>query len=169
MRLAAAAILLLAFFFPVPAKAQSFSDNYPQAEHWFGNVIAPAASARTIKGYKAASASRSCLTAATRAVLDRLEARFGAVKVISTCRKGAVIAGSGGKPSYHRYGKAVDFDVPRGVNKRDMVRWLYANNKGLVMTYARMNHIHFDTGSYHKIACGGCGKSKARRAYAAAR
>lgn len=42
MRLAAAAILLLALCFSFPAKAQTFSDNYPQASHWFGNVVAPA-------------------------------------------------------------------------------------------------------------------------------
>lgn len=41
MRLAAAAILLLSLIFSAPANAQSFSDNYPQAEHWFGNVVAP--------------------------------------------------------------------------------------------------------------------------------
>lgn len=115
-------------------------------------------------------ASRACLTAETRAVLNRLEARFGAVKVISTCRPGATIAGTR-KPSYHRYGMAVDFNVPKGVSKQAMVRWLYDNNKGVVMTYKYMGHIHFDTGSYHTIACGGCGKSKhrkPRRAYAAA-
>lgn len=39
MRLAAAAMLLFALCFS--AQAQSFSDNYPQAEHWFGNVVAP--------------------------------------------------------------------------------------------------------------------------------
>lgn len=41
MRLAAAATLLLALFFS-PANAQTFSDNYPQASHWFRNVVAPA-------------------------------------------------------------------------------------------------------------------------------
>jgi hypothetical protein len=152
--------LLCALFFVQPAEAS-----------WLGNptLFGPQVQERTLSGYRKASASRSCLTAETRGVLARLEARFGAVKVISTCRPGAVIAGSGGRPSYHRYGKAVDFNVPRGVSKAEVVRWLYANNRGVVMTYRGMGHVHFDTGSYHKIACGGCGKRKARNAYAAVR
>ena len=90
------------------------------------------------------TASRGCLTAETRSVLNRMEARFGRVKVISTCRPGAVIAGSG-RPSQHRYGKAVDF-IPNG-NRAAMLAWLRANARGAVITYAS-GHIHFDTGSY---------------------
>jgi uncharacterized protein YcbK (DUF882 family) len=91
-----------------------------------------------------ASASRSCLTGDTRALLSRLEARFGTQKVISTCRPGAVIAGSG-RPSQHRYGKAVDFH-PRG-NRGAILAWLRANAGGAVITYSS-GHIHFDTGGY---------------------
>jgi uncharacterized protein YcbK (DUF882 family) len=66
------------------------------------------------------------------------------VKVISTCRPGAVIAGSG-KPSKHRYGLAVDFDA--GSRKQAIVNWLIANHRsGGTMTYARMSHIHVDIG-----------------------
>lgn len=115
------------------------------------------------------SSMRSCLTAETRGVLNRMEERFGAVKVISTCRPGATIAGSGGRPSYHRYGMAVDFKVPKGVSKSEVVRWLFANNRGVVMTYRKMGHVHFDTGSYHKIACGGCGSRNVRHRVAAVR
>jgi uncharacterized protein YcbK (DUF882 family) len=103
-------------------------------------------------------------------VLARLEARFGAVKVISTCRPGAVIAGSGGRPSYHRYGMAVDFIAPPG-RKAEVVKWLYRQGT-LVMTYGRMSHVHFNLGQGARIACGGCGRKaarKARKAYAAAR
>ena len=89
-------------------------------------------------------ASRGCLQAPAAALLARIEQQFGPVKVISTCRPGAVIAGSG-KPSKHRYGLAVDFDA--GGRKAAIVNWLRANHtSGGTMTYARMSHIHVDIG-----------------------
>jgi hypothetical protein len=112
--------------------------------------------------HSGASASRGCLTGQTRQVLSGLEARFGQVKVISTCRPGAVIAGSG-RPSQHRYGKAVDF-VPRSGQRGAMLAWLRANAGGAVITYASGN-INFDTGGYRNSAVSG----KARRAYGRAR
>ena len=108
------------------------------------------------------SSSRSCLTGQTRQVLAGLEARFGAVKVISTCRPGAVIAGSG-MPSQHRYGKAVDF-VPRSGQRAAMLSWLRSHANGAVITYAS-GHIHFDTGGYRNFSL----SRKARSAYARAR
>jgi hypothetical protein len=96
------------------------------------------------KGGGGASASRGCLQASARALLDRIEQQFGAVKVISTCRPGARIAGSG-KPSKHGFGLAVDFDA--GGRKAAIVNWLKANHhSGGTMTYARMSHIHVDIG-----------------------
>jgi hypothetical protein len=109
-----------------------------------------------------ASASRGCLTGQTRQVLSGLEARFGAVRVISTCRPGAVIAGSG-RPSQHRYGKAVDF-VPKAGQRGPMLAWLRAHAGGAVITYAS-GHIHFDTGGYSNYNV----SAKARRAYGRAR
>ena len=100
--------------------------------------------ANIFKSYGKASASRACLTAQTRGILNRMEARFGKVKVISTCRPGAVIAGSG-RPSQHRYGKAVDF-IPNG-NRAAVLAWLRGNVPGAVITYAS-GHIHYDTGGY---------------------
>lgn len=89
-------------------------------------------------------ASRSCLQPQARALLSRIESQFGAVKLISTCRPGAVIAGSG-KPSKHRYGLAVDFDA--GSRKGAIVSWLMQNHhSGGTMTYASMSHIHVDIG-----------------------
>ena len=99
---------------------------------------------RTLQGYAKASASRSCLTGETRSLLNRMEARFGRQQVISTCRPGAVIAGTG-RPSQHRYGKAVDFR-PNG-NRTAILAWLRGNVRGAVITY-RTGHIHFDTGGY---------------------
>jgi uncharacterized protein YcbK (DUF882 family) len=67
------------------------------------------------------------------------------LRVVSTCRPGAAIPGSG-RPFRHASGNAVDFNAPRG-RKPDVVRWLIANHRsGGVMTYARMSHIHVDIG-----------------------
>jgi len=105
----------------------------------------------------AAGASRGCLQASARALLGRIEQQFGAVNVISTCRPGAVIAGSG-KPSKHRYGLAVDFDA--GARKGAIVNWLRANHHaGGTMTYANMGHIHVDIGP-HFVQLGAGGRRR---------
>jgi hypothetical protein len=91
-------------------------------------------------------AHRACLTVAARALLDRIEQKFGPVKVISTCRPGAIIPGSW-RPSRHASGNAVDFDA--GSRKAAIVAWLIANHRnGGTMTYAGMNHIHVDIGPH---------------------
>jgi Peptidase M15 len=96
--------------------------------------------------------SRSCLTPAARSLLERIEVQFGHVGIISTCRPGAVIAGSG-RPSRHASGNAIDFNAPAG-RKSEVVRWLIANHRaGGVMTYSDMNHIHVDIG-HHFVALG---------------
>lgn len=92
----------------------------------------------------AASTSRTCLSPAARALLGRIEAQFGRVQVISTCRPGARIAGTG-RISRHASGNAVDFKV--NGKKAKVVRWLIANHRsGGIMTYAGMSHIHVDIG-----------------------
>lgn len=97
-----------------------------------------------------ASTSRECLTSRARALLGRIESRFGSVQIVSTCRPGAVIAGTHHR-SKHATGEAVDFNAPRG-RKGEIVRWLIANHKsGGTMTYAHMNHIHVDVG-YHFVS-----------------
>lgn len=89
--------------------------------------------------------SRSCLQSSARALLSRIEAKFGSVSLVSTCRPGAVIATSG-KPSKHRHGLAIDFDA--GGRKGAIVQWLIANHhSGGTMTYRDMSHIHVDVGS----------------------
>jgi hypothetical protein len=105
-----------------------------------------------------AGTSRSCLQAQARALLDRIEAQFGPVNIVSTCRPGAVIAGSG-KPSKHRYGLAVDFEA--GGRKAAIVNWLRANHHaGGTMTYARMSHIHVDIGPRFVSLGSGGGRRK---------
>lgn len=89
-------------------------------------------------------ASRSCLTSAARGLLSRIEAQFGPVQVISTCRPGATIRNTG-RPSRHASGNAIDFNA--GGRKSAVVAWLRANHRsGGTMTYARMSHIHVDIG-----------------------
>jgi hypothetical protein len=93
-----------------------------------------------------AGASRNCLTPAARALLGRIEAQFGAMQIISTCRPGARIAGSG-RISRHASGNAIDFSA--GSRKGAVVRWLIANHKsGGTMTYSDMSHIHVDIGPH---------------------
>lgn len=113
------------------------------------NVYAQPLQAKTIKGYRAASASRSCLTADTRAVLARLEGRVGTVSIVSTCRPGATIAGTQ-RPSFHRYGKAVDFNTRR---KAEAIAFLRTQGV-FVMTYCGMSHVHFNTGQVGASFCG---------------
>lgn len=88
--------------------------------------------------------ARGCLSAPARALLERIEAQFGPMQVISTCRPGARIAGTG-RISRHASGNAIDFNA--GGRKGEVVRWLIANHKaGGIMTYAGMSHIHVDIG-----------------------
>jgi len=98
-------------------------------------------------------APRKCLTKAAHELLDKVEARFGPVRVISTCRPGARIAGSG-RISRHASGNAVDFDA--GSRKAAIIKWLVANHKGGgTMTYPDMSHIHMDIGHHFVSLAGG--------------
>lgn len=98
--------------------------------------------------------SRGCLTAAARALLERIETKFGKMQIISTCRPGARIAGTG-RRSKHASGNAIDFNA--GSRKGEVVRWLIANHKsGGTMTYRGMSHIHIDVG-YHFVSLNASG------------
>lgn len=99
---------------------------------------------------------RGCLKPAARALLDRIEAQFGPMQLISTCRPGARIAGSG-RISKHASGEAIDFNAGR--LKGEVVRWLIANHKsGGTMTYADMSHIHVDVGQHFVSLNSGSGR-----------
>lgn len=107
----------------------------------------PAAEAKSYKGHShdGGGTSRSCLSSEARSILNRIESRFGSVGIVSTCRPGAKIAGSG-RPSRHASGNAIDFNAPKG-KKSEVVKWLIANHhSGGIMTYSGMNHIHVDVG-----------------------
>jgi hypothetical protein len=91
-------------------------------------------------------APRTCLTAAARSLLDRIEQQFGPVKVVSTCRTGGLIPGTT-YPSRHASGNALDFLA--GSRKSAIIEWLVANHRdGGTMTYAGMDHIHVDVGRH---------------------
>jgi hypothetical protein len=99
---------------------------------------------RSFARYAAPGVSRGCLTPAARALLGRIESQFGAVQIVSTCRPGARIAGTG-RISRHASGNAIDFNA--GPRKAAIVRWLIANHRsGGTMTYSGMTHIHVDIG-----------------------
>ncbi len=93
-----------------------------------------------------ADAPRKCLKPEIRALLEKVEDMFGPVEVISTCRPGATIAGTG-RPSRHASGNAVDFEA--GGRKAQIVKWLAANHHtGGTMTYSGMSHVHIDFGAH---------------------
>jgi hypothetical protein len=99
---------------------------------------------RSFTRYATPGVSRGCLTPAARALLGRIESQFGGVQIVSTCRPGARIAGTG-RISRHASGNAVDFNA--GPRKAAIVRWLIANHRsGGTMTYAGMTHVHVDIG-----------------------
>ncbi len=98
-------------------------------------------------------APRACLAPAARALLGRIEQTFGPVQVVSTCRSGAIIAGTN-RASRHASGNAVDFKA--GTRKAAILEWLIANHRaGGIMTYAGMDHIHVDIGPRFISIAGG--------------
>lgn len=110
------------------------------------------------------SSSLSCVPGSIKAKLGEVRRKFGRIKIISTYRRGARIAGSR-RASYHRYCRAVDFNPPRGkywqVAKYLKRTW----RKGGIGTYSgRMNHIHIDNSGrltrWHK---GGKSRKKYRK------
>ena len=128
--------LLVAAVAPTAVNARSYSDDgYRYSRH-----------ARTSHRHagRSAGTSTTCLTSAARNLLGRIRNHFGNVEIVSTCRPGAVIAGTR-TPSKHASGQAIDFRVPG--KKAEVVRWLIANHhSGGVMTYSDMDHIHVDVG-----------------------
>jgi len=105
--------------------------------------------------------SRSCLTGAAQSLLSRIESQFGAMRIVSTCRPGATIAGSG-RVSRHASGNAIDFEA--GGRKGEVVRWLVANHHaGGTMTYGDSNHIHVDIGPHFVSLAGGTRRASGDR------
>lgn len=124
---------LLAALAPAAVEAKSYHGGGVKMKH------------RAMTSRKNSGTSTGCLTSEARNLLSRIRSKFGNVQVISTCRPGARIAGSG-RPSKHASGRAIDFRVPG--HKRQVVQWLIKNHhSGGTMTYRDMDHIHVDVGS----------------------
>jgi len=93
---------------------------------------------------RSSGSARSCLTPSAKNLLTLIEQKFGPVRIVSTCRPGARIRGTG-RPSRHASGNAIDFNA--GSRKAAVIKWLIANHhKGGTMTYPNMDHIHVDIG-----------------------
>jgi hypothetical protein len=91
------------------------------------------------------STNRACLPAALKNVLAEIESRYGAVRVISTHRPGARIAGSQ-YASLHASCRAVDFHPAVGTYDQVLAH-VCANWKGGIGTYSgQLHHLHLDVG-----------------------
>lgn len=102
------------------------------------------------------TAAQACLPSDLQSKLSQIRSNFGPIQVISTHRPGATIAGTG-KPSYHRWCRAVDFRPPPG-KYGAVVAWLNANHSGGIGTYST-GHIHIDNGPYVRFSRGWSGGS----------
>ena len=91
-----------------------------------------------------AGQSTKCLPPQIKRVLSDLK-RFGRVEIISTYRKGAIIAGTH-KRSKHASCRAVDFHLHG--NRKAAMRWLLAQPIEIITYGGAMHHIHIATGSY---------------------
>lgn len=127
--------------------------TYLESEN--GEIVVSGGGAPGVAG-DSPDAPRGCLSSAAKELLGRIEAKFGPMQLVSTCRSGATVAGTG-KPSRHRDGNAIDFKA--GARKQAVVDWLVANHtQGGTMTYRDMEDIHIDIGP-HFLALGSGGRS----------
>lgn len=108
-------------------------------------IVRPRPKPRKGELIQRSSVSGTCLPASIKRQIARLENRFGRIRVTSTFRRGARIAGTG-RRSRHASCQAIDFNPPRG-KYREVVNWLRANHNGGLGTYScAMHHIHIDNG-----------------------
>jgi uncharacterized protein YcbK (DUF882 family) len=97
-------------------------------------------------GRAAPSTSRACLPASLKNALASVESHYGAVRVISTHRPGAFIAGTR-HPSLHATCRAVDFHPAPGTYGQ-VLAYVRSHWKGGIGTYSGLSHhIHLDVGS----------------------
>lgn len=106
----------------------------------------PASAPRERHHRDAPDTARACLSNEARGLLKAIEVRFGPVELVSTCRSGATIAGTGGRPRQANRG-AIDFKA--GDRRAAIVAWLAANHRnGGTTTYGDKDHIHADIGPH---------------------
>ncbi|MCH9807489.1 MAG: DUF882 domain-containing protein [Alphaproteobacteria bacterium] len=129
-------------------------------------VLVLALSGLSLTAAPSSAAATGCLPGSVKAKLAQIRSKFGPVRIVSTHRPGARIAGSG-KRSYHASCRAVDFHPPRGKH-RQVAAWLKRNHSGGVGTYScGMHHIHIDNGPrvrfHHCVNARGTPIGKRRR------
>ena len=91
------------------------------------------------------SSAQGCLPGSLQRTLSEIRAKFGPVRIISTFRRGAIIAGSG-RRSLHASCRAVDFYAPAG-KRAAVIAWLRSNHSGGLGVYGcKMSHLHIDNG-----------------------
>jgi uncharacterized protein YcbK (DUF882 family) len=99
----------------------------------------------TFAGATPSSAQTGCLPGSLHNTLGQIRAKFGPVRIVSTFRRGAMIAGSG-RRSLHASCRAVDFYAPPG-KRAAVIAWLRSNHTGGLGIYGcSMSHIHIDNG-----------------------
>lgn len=122
-------------------------------------LLATPAEAITAARWRAPSFSTSekCLPSQLRNALSYLRSHYGKVTVISSFRRGAVIAGSR-KRSKHATCQAVDFYVE---NQEKARQWLWKQPLEVIAYKSRQfHHLHVAVGSYKGWNTGGEGGRK---------
>jgi uncharacterized protein YcbK (DUF882 family) len=111
-----------------------------------------------------AQTSTSCLPSSVKATLNQIRAKFGPVRIVSTFRRGAIIAGTS-KRSLHASCRAVDFHAPAG-KRAAVIAWLRKNHKGGLGIYScGMHHLHIDNGGHYTWnKCVGGGRRRVSQA-----
>lgn len=113
-------------------------------------ALAIAVSLAALTASRARAADLSCLPGSVRAALARADAACG-VKVVSTFRRGAAIAGTGGSPSMHRWCRAADFTTPQpSCVLATLADWPHA----LSTDYRAVKHFHIDDGAHVRFVHG---------------
>jgi uncharacterized protein YcbK (DUF882 family) len=111
-----------------------------------------------------AQTSTSCLPGSVQGTLNKIRQKFGPVQIVSTFRRGAVIAGTG-RRSLHASCRAVDFNAPAG-KRAAVIAWLRSNHKGGLGIYScGMSHLHIDNGGHYTWnKCVGSSRRRVARA-----
>jgi uncharacterized protein YcbK (DUF882 family) len=92
-----------------------------------------------------AQSSTRCLPGSIQSTLNKIRAKFGPIQVLSTYRRGAIIAGTG-RRSLHASCRAVDFAAPSG-KRAAVIAWLRSHHSGGLGIYScGMSHLHIDNG-----------------------
>jgi len=95
------------------------------------------------RSHGSSGTSRSCLTGAARGLLSRIEQKFGAMQIISTCRPGARIRGTG-RVSRHASGNAIDFNAGGRTRVASRGNWS-SNRMSLGRSQSRSSRRHAAT------------------------